>query len=274
MSEKMKYSARLLQEFEELCRESGIEYQIVWGPEDFGSGAALSTEGCRKFLQVVRETAAPQRAVECWDNNERYPDATIRYVATDTLCYNTLDYMDYEQHGIFVEINVIRKKAGSLKEKLQANVERGILLGAHNFRQPAPRKTDGRALQILKAESLRAGGPAKLRRKTFAQILHGPVIRPGSKEADSFKAKEYPADYGENCIISERVDSRSYFKENAGLLETIEKQELKTARAAKAELDQMRRQNAPNFKVARETWETLCRIDEEIREEQEGVDKA
>ncbi len=267
MEDNKSLSQVLLDEFREICEENEIEYELAWGPESIGCGVFMSISGCRKFMAAVEESGAEHRALESRENSPAYPNDTVRYVRTDTLCYNVLDYTNYINHGIFVEINIVRGPASGMADKFYRACERSMMRKSYSFKAKAPGKNSARDDRFFRWGCRFAGGEDALRVKCFRRMMQqqGPEL--GSVDTSKLKAVKYGKEYLDYCIVEEDIDGAAFFADAGQTIGQLEAEGLKEARDAKAKLDKKREQNDPNLKEAAAGWEAVQAADEKIRAE-------
>ena len=271
MTDMNRYATKLLDEFEEICRVNDIEYQLAWEPEKIGAGVIMSAEDAARFVDAAHAINAGNRAVECWNNSHAYPNSTIRYVGTDSICYNVLDYTNFIYHGIFIEINIIRPVPKSLGEKIIRAQERGISRHSYTFKSRNSGTGSSRDEFLYKWGLRLSGGAAGLRKKCFDSILREKSPDFDSEEAKRFKPVKYSQEYIDYCVVFEDMGLDDLGGEE-GLLQVLAGDRLVRVRDDKARLDRLREDNAPNFKIAREAWEIVKQVDEEIKQETGAVE--
>lgn len=265
MTEKARYADRLLEEFESICEDNNIEYRLAWGPENYGSGVIMTPSNCRKFMDVVNSNHRDNRVIESWANSPNYPTPTVRYVGTDSLCYNVLDYPNYMYHGVFVEINVLRELSSSISDKYYNIAERGIYLNTYNFTTQKHKKNDDKLLKRYDFICKLAGGVGALKKKTLMHILKSQDISLDSEVARKFKPKKYSVMYVRFTIIDDNINSLEYFKENSGAIDKLSHDGLNEARKCKVSIDKARHDINGSMSTAKEAWEIICRVDDEIK---------
>ena len=139
----------LLTEIDSVCNSNNIDYYLCADTalfafktselhrDAYSAQIAIASEDTSRFLKAMKET--DERIVECWKNNENYPDFSLRYVDKKSLCFNLNDHKANKFNGIFVHIAIIRKRP-SIKKK-NFIIENGI-----NFNSGAPQ---GRRLKKM-----------------------------------------------------------------------------------------------------------------------------
>lgn len=264
MQDKLSYSRMLLDEFEEICGQNEIEFEVIWGPEKIGSGVLMTAGNCRRFMDAVKTAGREDRALESWAGSPRYPNGTIRYVGNDILCYNILDYTSYRNHGVFVEINIARLPARGLKDKIYRIWEKEIAVHSDAFRRTDAGKKAARDASIYRWGLRLSGGEEGLRRRCFSRMLGEQDAKITEENRDGFRAVRYSGEYLDYCIL-EDIGGDDFFAENAEKIEELSGQRLASVREAKDSLDRKRSANAANFRTAGSAWETILGVDEEIR---------
>lgn len=136
----------LLEEFDGICKENDIEYYLTgetllyafcsgtMEPKAINAKVLMTVDNAKKFIAAVNRNLPANRAVEYWGNSRRYPDFTVKYTATDTLCFNVLEKLDFTTHGFHIHIGIMRGnvRAKFLKKKAASLLELGIGAGGHN----------------------------------------------------------------------------------------------------------------------------------------------
>ena len=269
MTEKARYADRLLEEFESICEENNIEYKFAWGPENYGTGVIMTPSNCSKFMGVVASNPQDNRVIESWANSPNYPTPTVRYIGTDSLCYNIFDYPTYKYHGIFVEINILRETSSSIIDKRYYNIaERGIYLNTYNFNTQKNNKNDKKLLKRYDFICKLTGGEEALKKKTLMHILKSQDISLDSKAADKFKPRMYSVMYVSYTIVDENINSLEYFRDNSDTIDKLSQDGLNEARKCKVRIDKARRDINSSMSTAKKAWEIICRVDDEIK----GID--
>lgn len=273
MADNKTYAARLLDEFGDICSNKGIEYELTWGPVKIGAGVIMSAEDAAEFIDAINVQHSDNRVIECWNNSRAYPNSTIRYVGTDSICYNILDYTNYEYHGIFIEINIRRAAPESIGEKIRRAQEREIARHSYSFKSRSSGAGSSRDELLYKWGMRLHGGEAGLRKKCFDNILRGKESDLSAEQVNKIKPVKYSQEYIDYCIVFEDLSLDDIGGEE-GLLKALAGDSLARVRDDKSRLDRLRVSNAPNFKTAREAWEIVKQVDEEIKQEikQEAAD--
>ena len=278
MNKNIEYAQNLLEEFIQLCESNGIKFLKTWGPEEIGAGVAISSKDARKLLEIFRNDMPSGRAYECWDNNEHYPDPTIRYVGLDSTCFNIIDYPNYKYHGIFVEVEIIRKRGQALVDIYASAIERSIIEHSYNFKEKKPatgRKAEGR--EKLYKFALKRGGDAGVRKRAFTQVLNEHSPKFDDKLEMQLKmsgiTKTYSEEYIQYSVVDADIDSREYFAETNKPCIELGAKPLEDVRARKLHLDRIRRKNAANMTIARECWDEVQRVHAEIEHDAENPEE-
>lgn len=106
----------LLKEIHTICKKNGINYYLspqltlcgVTGqpfPQDPLAGVVLmKIPDMEKFRQILEEEPAQARVVESMRDNKRFPGFYLRYVNTNTLCYQLNEGRNFKAPGIGIDI--------------------------------------------------------------------------------------------------------------------------------------------------------------------------
>lgn len=167
----------LVSEFDELCRSAGIEYFLSgetllyaagtgsFGPSPYGAVVSMTADNAKAFIREFEDKKPANRVIEYWGNSPVYPDYSIRYTDTQTTVFNVIDFADYREHGMYVEIRILRSAGKSSKgRKLDlsdpALLERGILIHSHytNTLRTFPKNAyDAKACAAYRAAVIKRG---------------------------------------------------------------------------------------------------------------------
>lgn len=265
MSDNRSYAQILLDEFSSICETNKLKFNLAWGPVPMGSGVVMTSADCKKFIEVVKSSTSENRAIDSWIDNPDYPDQTVRYVGLDSTAYNIIDFNNYKYHGIFVEINIARNKNESLSGKQEAAVETLLKNSAVGFTKPGQVKMQSVKEMFYKRALSKAGSIDALKNQTITKLLAGPEVPVNEKTIKNYKVKKYSADYMNNSIVEEDIDSRMLFGDDK-FVESINSQ-LEEARKLRYDIDAFKKKGSANMKIAANAWKTVCRIDEEIKGE-------
>lgn len=262
MANSKTYSQMLLDEFTSICRDNHVDFQVVWGPQELGTGVLMSPAGAKKFLAATGNLPE-NRVVESWANSSVYPDETVRYVGVDSTSYNILDFDNYANHGVFVEINIARNKSDSLSGKHDAVIENMLKRTAKGFSKPGQVKMQQMQEMVYKRALKKAGSLGNLKKECLQKILNGPDVKITEDSASKFKYKKYNADYVRSCIVEENINSADLFADKS-FVDAISGQ-INEARKLRQDIDVFKKSGRSNMKIAENAWKTVCRIDEEIK---------
>ena len=266
MNKNLEYAQMLLEEFEGICDENSIDYKVAWGPEEIGSGVIMNPSGCRRFLEVVSECIFDNREVESWDNNKSYPDETIRYVGTDTLCFNTLDYDNYQRRGIFVEINIARTLDDSIKGKKNRALISSIKRDSYSFVARDDARYDALQAMIYNRALKKNGGIEGLKKKMLDGILNSFDVDIKSTTPEKIKFKKYTDDYLMNCITESDISYKDIFSNEE--FAAVAASGIDEMRKLRSNIEKHKKSGRANNKKAGEVWNTVCDIDRKIKEEE------
>ena len=132
----------LLEEFDVLCRESGVQYFLTGetlkhalengsiGPNAAYASVLMTGDNCRKFMDALTKKGYSNRELDYWGNNPTYPDFTLRYVASDTTAFDMTDYLNYRAHGMYIEVEILRGFVKSRKAGTMRALERVAVISA------------------------------------------------------------------------------------------------------------------------------------------------
>lgn len=137
---------QLLIEIDQICKKNDITYFLsketllygylrgTYDKSTHCGNILIMASDAEKMFDCLNDVNNPHRCVESWKNSKNYPDYTIRYYDTQTTCYNVLDCLNYENHGIYVEIQILKGKINGMKGKLSRVLERGMILTSYHER--------------------------------------------------------------------------------------------------------------------------------------------
>lgn len=267
MNAKVEYAQMLLNEFKEVCESKDIDYKVVWGPEEIGAGVIMNASDCRRFMETIGEKSDSERSVESWANSSIYPDDTVRYVGTDTICYNILDYDNYNCHGIFIEINIARKQDDSYGGKKTKAILESLKRDSYSF----VRKSDGKHEKLKEMLYRRAlkksGGIEGLKKKLIEEILQSADVNLESAAKGDFKFKKYTKDYLANCITDTEIRYKDAFCNEE--FRSVLAEELDEMRKLREKIEAHKKSGRANNKKAEKVWNIVCEIDRNIKAEEQ-----
>jgi len=134
MNEVQEKVFMLLKEIDTSCKANSIDYYLCADTALFAyqnaelhcdaycAEIAIASEDLYWFLKAMEQNE--KRAVECWQNNENYPDFSLRYVDKESLCYNIDNHKGHKYNGIFIKIKPIRRRSAIKKRNFI--IENGI----------------------------------------------------------------------------------------------------------------------------------------------------
>lgn len=269
MNANIEYAQMLLQEFQEICKANKIDYKIVWGPEEIGTGVLMNSDGCRSFLSAAEEASRDDRTVESWLNSESYPDETLRYIGTDSLCYNILDYDNYKSHGIFIEINIVRRIDASAGDKKLRALISSLKRDAYSFTMWRKPKYEWFQKRIFKRAVKKNGSIGALKKNIFkTKILNAECVSLDSQIAENFNYKTYTKDYSANCIVEADISGCELFAMSE-FKDTLA-ESLPEMRTLRKKIETHKKSGRANNKIAENVWNTVIEIDSKIRLMEEG----
>lgn len=132
----------LLEEFDAMCRENGVQYFLTGetlkyalekdsiGPNAAYASVLMTGDNCRAFIDAFEQKDLSNRELDYWGNNPTYPDFTLRYVASDTTAFDMLDYLNYRAHGMYIEVEILRGFVKSRKAGTMRALERVAVISA------------------------------------------------------------------------------------------------------------------------------------------------
>lgn len=176
----------LMKEFDSLCKEAGAEYWLfgetllhavtdgTLETRPLGADAAMFPDDCRKFLDALEKAGLKDREIEHWGNSEKYPDCTVRYVASDTTAFSITDYPYYRTHGLHITIHILRRENSKKQTKRYMAAEKEILDSCFKY---AKKKRLSEMSSRQKKDYIYSGltqlrmGEAGLRRSMFSYFM-------------------------------------------------------------------------------------------------------
>jgi len=195
MNEVQKKIFTLLKEIDISCKANDIDYYLCSDTalcafqnaelhhDAHSAEVAIATDDVSRFLKIMNEKE--NRIVECWENNENYPDFSLRYVDKTSLCYNLNEYKGNKYNGIFVHITLVRRRSAIRKKNFI--IENGINF---NSGQPLQKRSLKRffVALIFKISMIVYG------KKRFVRNYFEKQISPNRKNTNYFKIgkKVYP----------------------------------------------------------------------------------
>lgn len=171
----------LLNEFDSFCKKNGIRYRLagdtlLYGyvngeiePKPYCASVLMEGGECLKFLKAFESTKPEGRELEFWGNSPSYPDYTVRYIASDTTAFSPYDCLNYDAHGMFVDIQILKGGKRTRGRSSRLALERGIELRACTEKgsRPSIRGRRDKAALAMLAVGERLFGKAKIRADLF-----------------------------------------------------------------------------------------------------------
>ncbi len=184
----------LLTEFDGICKANEISYclageTLLYGvatgsiqPRPSYASVFMTGDNCRKFIDRFEAAQTENRELEYWGNSAKYPDYTVRYVASDTTSFNLVNYLDYDAHGMFIEIQILRGENHKKKTLSNLALERGIMLNSHN---ESTRRTVSKGKKDIASNGLyrtvmTLGGKKRVRKQLF-DFFSTECVKPSSQ---------------------------------------------------------------------------------------------
>ena len=144
MNKEQRKLFEMLKEFDGFCKENDISYclageTLLYGiaagsiqPRPSYASVFMTGDACRKFINAFEAKHPENRELEYWGNSAKYPDYTVRYIASDTTAFNIVNYLNYEAHGMYIEIIILRGENHKRKTLSNLALERGIMINSYN----------------------------------------------------------------------------------------------------------------------------------------------
>ncbi|MBR7088278.1 MAG: LicD family protein [Mogibacterium sp.] len=132
----------LLREFDAFCKENDIKYclsgeTLLYGvtmgciePWPTHGVVIMTGDNCSKFVSCFEKKHPQNREIEYWGNSPKYPDYTVRYVASDTTSFNIVEFLNYNTHGMYIEIMILRGENHKKETLSKLALERGIMINS------------------------------------------------------------------------------------------------------------------------------------------------
>ena len=127
MSDVKNIVYNLLNELDHICKENDITYSLS-GKTLLGAmqgGDLMDTipygeimifaEDTDRFIKAVEENIPEDRILDYFGKNTSYPDISLRYSDTNSLCLSLFSYADYLSKGIYVKITLIKNRSNNEK---------------------------------------------------------------------------------------------------------------------------------------------------------------
>ena len=134
----------LLKEFDAFCAKNGIRYclsgeTLLYGvtqgriePRPSHGVVIMTGDNASKFVSCFKKDHPADREIEYWGNSPKYPDFTVRYVASDTTSFNIVDFLNYQTHGMYIEIMILRGENHKKETLSKLALERGIMINSYS----------------------------------------------------------------------------------------------------------------------------------------------
>ena len=134
----------LIKEFDVFCKENKIKYclsgdTLMYGvakgsisPRPYGGFVIMTGENCRRFIDAFQTKKPDNRELEYWGNSPAYPNYSVRYIASDTTSFSVMECLNYQCHGLFVEIQILRGENKKKETVRKIALERGMALNAYS----------------------------------------------------------------------------------------------------------------------------------------------
>lgn len=140
MKKEQEVIISLLKEIDEICRKNKIDYYLSprltlcavdnrpFPLNPLYGVVLMKTEDMERFRAITEENPGKGRALESMHNHKWFPGFYLRYINTDTLCFNMEAGRDYANPGLGVNILPLRSKIpAGMQSRLNTMEEAGWL---------------------------------------------------------------------------------------------------------------------------------------------------
>ncbi len=185
MNREQQRIFELMKEFDEFCSKNEIKYclsgeSLLYGfslgtiePKPCNGSVIMTAANCKKFIEAFESEKPEGREIEYWGNSKNYPDYSVRYVNSNTTSFNILDFLNYQTHGMFIEIQILRNNKRKKADRTFRAIEKGITFNSYNdsvHLTKIKRKKDKLSNAYYKGMCI-LKGKARVRKQLFEHIM-------------------------------------------------------------------------------------------------------